>query len=66
MGRLRNEIAHGTMMNVDSKEMRIIPYTTTIPFREGISINDVQKRTRLFVELVLGIKVSDHKARDDN
>jgi hypothetical protein len=48
---LRNEIAHGTMMNFNT-EMRIVPYATTIPFREGISISEIHKRAALFVELI--------------
>jgi hypothetical protein len=51
MSILRNEIAHGTIMNRDNKEMIITPYATTIPFRQGISITEVGNRTRLFMEL---------------
>jgi hypothetical protein len=51
MSSLRNEIAHGTMMNFDNKEMKIVPYATAIPFREGISIIEVYDRTNLFNEL---------------
>jgi hypothetical protein len=51
MASLRNEIAHGTIMNRDNKEMVIIPYATSIPFKEGISIQKVIDRTTLFVEL---------------
>ena len=51
MSSLRNEIAHGTIMNYDNKEMKLTPYATTIPPREGISLTEVQNRANLFVEL---------------
>jgi hypothetical protein len=51
MSKLRNEIAHGTMVNIDSKEMKIVPYMTNIPIKEGISIQEVLDRTQLFIEL---------------
>ncbi len=51
MSILRNEIAHGTIMNLDNKEMIIVPYATTIPFRGGISIAEIGNRTKLFIEL---------------
>jgi hypothetical protein len=51
MSSLRNEIAHGTLMNFDSKEMKIVPYATTIPFKNGISIQEVFDRSQLFNEL---------------
>jgi len=34
-------------VNVDHKEMMIIPYLTSIPIREHISIADVGNRTKL-------------------
>jgi hypothetical protein len=51
MSSKRNEIAHGTMMNQDGKAMVIVPYATTIPFRDGISITEVVDRATKFVEL---------------
>jgi hypothetical protein len=51
MATRRNEIAHGTITNYDNKEMMIKPYATTIPTREGISINGVTELISLFVEL---------------
>jgi hypothetical protein len=44
MSSFRNEIAHGTIMNFDNKEMMIVPYATAVPFRGGISITEVQAR----------------------
>jgi Protein of unknown function (DUF3892) len=55
MSGLRNEIAHGEMMNFDDKEMKIAPYSTTIPFRGGIPIQEVINRTNSFAELSLAI-----------
>lgn len=54
MSKLRNEIAHGTVMVFDdnkTKETKVAPYATTIPFRGGISIVDVYNRAKLFTEL---------------
>jgi hypothetical protein len=56
MSSLRNEIAHGTMMNYDNKEMMITPYATSIPFRDGISISEVNNRAQLFIELDSALK----------
>jgi hypothetical protein len=51
MSSKRNEIAHGEMFNFDDKEMKIVPYATTRPFREGLSIGEIRKRTMLFLAL---------------
>jgi hypothetical protein len=59
MSSLRNEIAHGTMVNCDDKGMMITPYATTIPFRPGIPIEELQSRTRLFNELNLALTWHD-------
>ena len=51
MSSLRNEIAHGTIMNRDNQEMIVTPYATSIPFRGGISIAEIGSRTKPFLEL---------------
>jgi hypothetical protein len=55
MNGLRNEIAHGEIMNYDDKEMKLTPFSTTIPHRNGISIQEVMDRTTLFSELSLAV-----------
>jgi hypothetical protein len=47
---LRNEIAHGTMVNFNT-EMMIVPYATSHPWRDGISIQAINDRAKLFIEL---------------
>lgn len=51
MSKKRNEIAHGTMMNYDNKEMRITPYATAIPVRNGVRFEEVLQRILQFNEL---------------
>jgi hypothetical protein len=60
MSKLRNEIAHGTVVNWDD-EIKIAPFFTNRPVRNAVSFEEIGRRTDQFAKLAEAIRWFNHE-----